>query len=46
MQITEENFVAQMKKKNEKALEYVIDHYAWVLKTVIKKHLFYLPKLL
>lgn len=42
MQITEENFVEQIKKRNERALEYVIDNYAWILKTVIKKHLFYL----
>ncbi|WP_026895966.1 sigma-70 family RNA polymerase sigma factor [Clostridiisalibacter paucivorans] len=40
MRITEENFIDQIKKKNERALEYVIDNYAWILKTVIKKHLF------
>ncbi|KPU43512.1 ECF RNA polymerase sigma factor RpoE [Oxobacter pfennigii] len=45
MKITEDNFIVQMKKRNEKALEYVIDNYAWILKTVIKKHLFYLPDL-
>ena len=45
MKITEENFVEEMKRGNEKALEYVIDNYAWILKTVIKKHLFYLPYL-
>ncbi len=43
MEITEGNFIEQLKKRNEKALEYVIDHYAWILKTVIKKHLVYLP---
>lgn len=43
MKITEDNFIVQMKKGNEKALEYVIENYAWILKTVIKKHLFYLP---
>ena len=43
LEITEENFIEQLKKRNEKALEYVIDHYAWILKTVIKKHLVYLP---
>jgi RNA polymerase sigma-70 factor (ECF subfamily) len=42
LQITEENFIEQMKKRNEKSLEYVIDNYAWVIKTVLKKHLFYL----
>lgn len=45
MKIAEENFVRELKKGNEKALEYVIDNYAWILKTVIKKHLFYLPNL-
>lgn len=45
MKITEENFVAQMKMRNQEALAYVVDHYAWILKTVIKKHLFYLPNL-
>jgi RNA polymerase sigma-70 factor (ECF subfamily) len=43
LKITEDNFIVQMKKGNEKALEYVIENYAWILKTVIKKHLFYLP---
>jgi RNA polymerase sigma factor (sigma-70 family) len=42
LKITEENFIEQMKKGNEKALEYVIDNYGWVLKTVLKKHLFYI----
>jgi RNA polymerase sigma factor (sigma-70 family) len=43
LKITEDNFIEQLKKKNEKALEYVIDNYGWILKSVIKKHLFYLP---
>jgi len=43
LQISEDNFIEELKKKNEKALEYVIDNYGWVLKTVIKKHLRYLP---
>lgn len=45
MKITEENFIGEMKKGNEKTLEYVIDNYAWILKTVLKKHLFYIPNL-
>ncbi|SNS52856.1 RNA polymerase sigma-70 factor, ECF subfamily [Anaerovirgula multivorans] len=40
MKITEENFIDQMKIGNEGALEYVVDNYAWILKTVLKKHLF------
>jgi len=45
LKITEENFVAQLKMRNQEALAYVIEHYAWVLKTVIKKHLRCLPNL-
>lgn len=40
MKITEENFILELKKKNEKALEYVIDNYAWIIKTIVRKHLF------
>jgi len=39
LKITEDNFVEQLKNRNERALEYVIDNYAWILKTVLKKHL-------
>ena len=42
LRITEENFIEEIKKRNEKALEYVIENYGWILKTVLKKHLFYL----
>ncbi|WP_455794179.1 sigma-70 family RNA polymerase sigma factor [Clostridium butyricum] len=40
MKINEENFLDQLKKKNEKALDYVIDTYGWIIKSVIKKHLY------
>ncbi|MCY6369382.1 sigma-70 family RNA polymerase sigma factor [Clostridium ganghwense] len=40
MKITEENFVPQLKKKNERALEYVIDNYGWIIKSIVKKHLY------
>lgn len=40
MKITEDNFVLQLKKRNEKALEYVIDNYGWIIKSVVKKHLY------
>lgn len=40
--ITEENFIEQLKKRNQRALEYVIENYGWIFKTVLKKHLFYL----
>lgn len=40
MKINEENFLDQLKKKNEKALDYVIDTYGWIIKSVIKNHLY------
>jgi RNA polymerase sigma factor (sigma-70 family) len=43
LKITEENFIEQLIKRNEKALEYVVDNYAWIIKTVIKKHLYCIP---
>ena len=45
MEITEKNFVEQMKKKNEKALIYVVEQYGWVLKTVVKRQMGTLPHL-
>ena len=43
MEITEKNFVKQMRKGNEKALLYVIENYGWVLKTVVKRQMGTLP---
>ena len=40
MKINEENFIAQLKFRNEKALVYVIDNYGRIVKSVVKKHLF------
>lgn len=40
MKINEENFLDQLKTKNEKALDYVIDTYGWIIKSIIKKHLY------
>ena len=45
LRITEENFVDQMKKRNEDALAYVINQYGWVLKTVVKRQMSTLPHL-
>lgn len=39
LEITEENFIKHLKLKNEKALEFVIENYGWVIKTIAKKHL-------
>lgn len=43
MRINEENFILQAKRKNEKALDYIIEQYGWIIKTVIQKQLCHLP---
>lgn len=43
MNITEENFIVQMRSHDEDALKYMIQNYGWVIKSVIKKHLYQLP---
>jgi RNA polymerase sigma-70 factor (ECF subfamily) len=40
MKITEDNFIFNLSNKNEKALEYVIDQYGWLVKAIIQKHLY------
>jgi RNA polymerase sigma-70 factor (ECF subfamily) len=40
MKINEENFIQQLRKKNEKALDYVIDNYEWIIKSIVRKHLY------
>ena len=40
MKINEENFIIQLRRKNEKALDYVIDNYGWIIKFIVKKHLY------
>ena len=40
MRINEDNFVEQLKFRNEKALEYVIDNYGRIVKSIVKKNLF------
>ncbi len=41
--IDESNFIYELKRGNEAAMHYVIDNYAWILKTVISKNLRLLP---
>ncbi|WP_286674445.1 sigma factor, partial [Clostridium sp. ZBS14] len=41
----EENFIFELKKKNEKALYYVIDNHGWIIKSVVKKHLYNLQSI-
>lgn len=40
MKINEGNFIIQLRKRNEKALDYVIDNYGWIIKSIVKKHLY------
>lgn len=40
MKINEGNFLIQLRKRNEKALDYVIDNYGWIIKSIVKKHLY------
>ena len=40
MKINEGNFIVQLRKRNEKALDYVIDNYGWIIKSIVKKHLY------
>lgn len=45
MKITEKNFVAQLRRGNERALEYVVDAYGSLLLAVVRKQLALLPEL-
>ncbi|GAA0076694.1 sigma-70 family RNA polymerase sigma factor [Clostridium sp. CTA-5] len=40
MKINEGNFIPGLINKNEKALDYVIDNYGWIIKSIVKKHLY------
>lgn len=40
MRITEGNVVNQLRKRNERALYYVIDEYSGLIKSIIRKHLY------
>lgn len=40
MRITEDNFISQLKMKNEKSLDYILDNYGWIIKSIVKKHLY------
>lgn len=45
MRINKDNYIAQLRRHNEKALEYVLEEYGGLLMAVIRKHLFCLPGL-
>ncbi|SHI96732.1 RNA polymerase sigma-70 factor, ECF subfamily [Clostridium amylolyticum] len=40
MRINEKNFIKYLKKKNEKALDYVINTYGGLIKAIVNKHLY------
>ncbi|SFD42692.1 sigma-70 family RNA polymerase sigma factor [Clostridium uliginosum] len=40
MKIEEGNLIFQLRNKNEKALDYVIDNYGWIIKSIVNKHLY------
>lgn len=44
MKINEENFIRCLKKKDEKALDYIIDIYGGLIKSIVKKHLYNLEQ--
>lgn len=40
MKISEDTFVNQLKMRNEKALDYILEEYGWIIKSIVKKHLY------
>jgi len=40
MKIHENNFISELRNKNEKALYFVIDNYGWIIKSTVKKSLY------
>lgn len=40
MKISEETFINQLKMKNEKALDYILEQYGWIIKSTVNKHLY------
>ncbi|MPM41867.1 hypothetical protein SDC9_88527 [bioreactor metagenome] len=45
MEISEENFIHQLKLKNEEVLSYILDQYGWIIRSTVKKHLYNLESL-
>ena len=40
MRINEKNFIKYLNKKNEKALDYIVDTYGGLIKSIVNKHLY------
>lgn len=45
MVISEDNFINQLKMRNEKAIDYILEQYGWIIKSTVKKHLYNLQSL-
>lgn len=45
MIVNEKNFIQELRRKNEKALEYIIDKYGDLVETIVFKHLYNLQHL-
>ncbi|MGL4107315.1 sigma-70 family RNA polymerase sigma factor [Clostridium sp. LP20] len=45
MKVNEENYILLLRRRNEKALDYVIDNYGGLIKVVVKKQLYNLSSL-
>ncbi|MGC7873309.1 sigma-70 family RNA polymerase sigma factor [Desulfosporosinus sp. SYSU MS00001] len=45
MKIDETNFIVLLKKREEKALDYLICNYGWLIKSIVKKNLYGLKNL-
>lgn len=39
LRITDENFIYELKRRNERALDYVIDHYGGLIKFIVNKNM-------
>lgn len=44
MKIDNENYIGELKKRNEKALAYIIEVYGGFVKSIVRKHLYALPQ--
>lgn len=40
LKVSEENYILLLKNKNEQALDYVVEHYGWIIKGIVKKQLY------
>ena len=40
MKVNENNYIRELRNRNEKALDYIIDNYGWIIKSIVKKHLY------